>query len=758
MVNAQLAEIEKDLRAFADPWSDIAIDKGSAVWERDGETISVEFAAPAGGGSYPDIIHNGTRSTYKQFLAGPAMASLASLADSIVKMHAPKHQYVDTWASLADDGLPDRERHPAVELIRTQSTENLPYMSTRVVLVRGEAGSGKTVSLREATARQASLFRLGKATSLFFLVDAQGRALSRLEDAMAKDLQDVRARFSYAAVAPLTRHNLLIPIIDGFDELLGSGGYDEAFSSLAAFLATLGGEGSVVASARSAFFDYRNFYDNATRFSAEGNLNYEVETLQVIPWDAEQVRRYFDAYVSEKNNAPEIRDTLVELLDSLTPTNEGLLSKPFYAARVAEIVAAGGDIRGDEDLLEQLVNSFIEREHLKLLDRDGKPLLSKKGHRAFVASLAEEMWWQENRRLDVGTVQAVAELITEQFGLPPTAAHAIVERVSSYAFLSSDSSARKSLRFEHEVFYGYFLAHRLRDFIEHEPNDLRRFIARAVAEPTLVDQTVRLIGSDVERCTRAIEAISSVLRPNISELVAKENAGVLIGALLRTAGTARVGLRVRHAIFQQMPLGPFKGKEIGFERCDFVDVDFSHVVIERPDFEGSTLRNLTVDLASTRLVGLSDTVLDQVHGLIVRGEETALPVGRVFSPDEIAAVLVHLGMPVPPQSTHATARDPVVLKKITVLERFVHKMERRFYASHEDIERFPFANTPEWEAVKRLLERHSLLQEHFVAKSGPNAPLVRLAYPPEIIRRGEDPRDGSVPDAVREFWRELAMS
>ena len=56
---------------------------------------------------------------------------------------------------------------------------------------------------------------------------------------MARDLQDLRSRFSYNAVPPLVRNGLVVPVIDGFDELLGSGGYDEAFSSLAAFIAPI---------------------------------------------------------------------------------------------------------------------------------------------------------------------------------------------------------------------------------------------------------------------------------------------------------------------------------------------------------------------------------------------------------------------------------------------------------------------------------------------------------------------------------------
>lgn len=752
-----LGDIERDLRAFADPWSTVIVDPTSAVWERDGIEKTVQFARPEGPQAFPDVIADGKRFSYRNFLAGPWMANLATFADFVTKTHSPQVEYVDTWAHYTDDATGKVTRAPATDLIRHLGTEQLPFLSTRVLLVRGEAGSGKTVSLRESTARQAALFRQSKVQSLFFLVDAQGRALSRLEDAMAKDLQDLRAGFSYAAVAPLTRHGLLVPIIDGFDELLGSGGYDEAFSSLAAFLATLDGEGSVVASARSAFFDYRNFYDNAARFSADGRLNYQVETLLVEPWDQVQIRQYFAGF-GERTSGDKLKliDAFDELEANLSPANKQLLSKPFYASRVAELVASSETIRGDEDLLDQLVDSFIEREHKKLLDKDNRPLLSIKGHRAFLTALAEEMWWQENRRLDVGTVQAAAELVTEAFGLPPTAAQAIVERVSSYAFLTSDSSSRRSLRFEHEVFYGYFLAHKLRDYIEREPADLRRFMGRSVVEPTLVEQAVRLIGTDTERCSSAVEAISRVLRPNLTEVVARENAGALISSLLRSCRAARKGLIIRHAVFQRVLLGPLEGEDLTFEWCDLNEVDLTDVKLLRPHFRDTALRNVILDLARTRLDGLDPSTRHGIHGITVRGDLAGRFTGKVFDPDEITRVLIEVGMtPVANEAESEPGRPESVQLRIDVLERFANKMERRFYASDEDIDRFPFTQRPEWRQVRTLLEVHHLLEKHYVAKSGRPVPLLRLSVPPDVLRRGENTQDSSVPAAVKSFWADL---
>src|SRR5205823_5246445 len=121
----------------------------SAVWERVGKEFSVRFAASEGAG-FPDVIVGSTRMGYRQFLASPAMADLQRFAEFLTKTHRRNEDYIDTVGVLYGATDDTTERGSAAELVRHRATTDLPFLSTRVVLVRGEAGSGKTVSLREA--------------------------------------------------------------------------------------------------------------------------------------------------------------------------------------------------------------------------------------------------------------------------------------------------------------------------------------------------------------------------------------------------------------------------------------------------------------------------------------------------------------------------------------------------------------------------------------------------------------------------------
>lgn len=223
------ARIRRDIRPFADPGSEVLGDSDQLYWEKDGEAHTASLKA-APGDYLPLISIKGVDMAYRDFLASAYMADLQRLAEFIPKSLDHPDDYVDTRASLSAD----QPGENADLLVARLSTEELPYGSTRIVLVRGDAGAGKTMALRKMTIDRATDYRNGSSSRLFFYVDVQGRSLSRLDDAMARDLQDLRSRFSYGAVPALVRNGLLVPVIDGFDELLGSGGYDEAFSSLAA--------------------------------------------------------------------------------------------------------------------------------------------------------------------------------------------------------------------------------------------------------------------------------------------------------------------------------------------------------------------------------------------------------------------------------------------------------------------------------------------------------------------------------------------
>ena len=458
----RLFDIERDIQAFADPGTEPLVDKELVYWEQDGQERSATLVGVPGS-DLPDLVIDGVQMSYQEFLAGPHMASLKRLAQFMPKT-IRADDYIPTRASTAD-----RDIRRADELISSLACERLRYGSSRIVLVHGEAGSGKTMALKRMTIDRASQSRRPSNSPLFFYIDVQGRALSSLDDAMARDLQDLRSRFSYDAVPTLVRNGLIVPVIDGFDELLGTGGYEDAYSSLAALVSQLDGCGAVIASARSAFFDYNSFRENAKRFSGDGSVSYDIEMVHIEPWTDEDAEKL----VRKRTEDRSILERFRELREGMDNANRQLLGKPFYVSQITNLLLSGERIDSKEMILDKLVDTFVKREYSKLRNKEGSPLLSLSGHHEFLVRLAEEMWWLETRHLDAETVRAWMELVLEELGVPEEDARQIRTRVPTYAFLTTTGARRNTLRFEHEVFYGYFLAEKLKRCLTTEARALR---------------------------------------------------------------------------------------------------------------------------------------------------------------------------------------------------------------------------------------------------------------------------------------------
>ena len=749
----RFAEIKRDIAPFTDPGSEVVVEEGLLLWRKDGTDRTAELAQ-ASGQDLPTVkVDGGPAMPYPAFLASRHLADLHGLAEFMLKTIPPPDPYIETRASETGEDASTRpfaDSRNASELVATLA-ETPPYGSTRMILVQGAAGSGKTMVLKHMTLARAQEYRAGRADSLFFYIDAQGRALSRLDDAMARDLQDLRSRFSYNVVPSLVRRALLVPVIDGFDELLGSGGYDEAFSSLAAFISRLEGNGAVVASARSTFFDYNAFRDNAEKYAQDGRLNYEVKSVDLEPWGDVEA----DELVG-RTGQPTTVTKFRRFRDTLDESNRALLRKPFYVSRIASLLAEGDTIDSHEAMLDTLVNAFLQREREKLLDKDGNPLLEVGGHRRLLVMLAEEMWWLETRRLDLETVRTIAELVMDELDVPTDSAWQVIGRMPSYGLLRNSGAGVGDLQFEHEMFHGYFLAEAFKRCIEGERGELRRFLARSVFDEAVVDQVVNLYGGDISACTDAAVKMCEVMRRGLGDSVARKNGGRFVARVIKICGGLRTGTKLKNLYFDQEDFGQAKLTEPQFQNCHFNRTDFTGLTMVRPRFRECTIQMPRISLNGTRLMAADPRLADMVAGVEVvsNGDRAGEQNDRTYAPDQIRAILVRLGMRGEEAAKTESSYTTRQRERVRLVERFLLKMERRFYVAEEDFGRLGLAGSPEWNAVYRLLRECGMTKEERRPMSGPSRPLVRLSYPANVIRSGENMEDGRRPE-VQRFWREL---
>ena len=723
------------------------------MWTKDGRDQSATLIQ-ASAQDRPSVrIERASPVPYRAFLASAYMADLSRLAEFIPKTIPPLENYIPTRATRLDEDESDPHCSPQDHTHRLipELVRSLPFGSTRMILVQGAPGSGKTMALQRMVSQRAQHYLDGEVPSLFFYIDVQGRALSRLDDAMARDLQDLRSKFSYTAVPPLVRNGLLVPVIDGFDELLGSGGYDEAFSSLAAFISQLEGHGAVVASARSTFFDYNAFRQNAERYAHDGLLNYDVRSVGIEPWDDVAA----DALVAKTSGDDEIVAEFRHLRATLDDSNRALLRKPFYVSQVAKLLASGDGIDSQKAILDTLVNKYLEREHSKLLDKDGQPLLQLSAHRRLLVALAEEMWWLETRQLDLGTVRAIVELEMEALNVPQDTARQVVARIPTYAFLTTSDGGRL-LQFEHEMFYGYFLAAVLKEGMEGEPLELRRFLTRSLLDETVVDQIVDLYGDDVDAYTKAAIRVCDILGMGLGDGVARQNGGRFVARAVKECGGLGTGTRLSNLYFEQDDFGDATLESPRFRHCHFNGVNFTRLRMRTPCFHECTIQMPKISIERTRFEKASADLVDMVTGIeIVSLEEGGgADPRRQYAPDQIRAVLVQLGMDGGEVEAEGTAYSATQEERIRLLDKFLQKMESRFYVVDEDLRQFGLVNNQEWQCVYDLLKEYGIVREEIRPMSGPRKPLLRLSYPANVIREGERGTGGQVGE-VRRFWSAL---
>ena len=153
--------------------------------------------------------------SYLDFLASPAVSNLTQFSAATRRKFSQIDHlkyFVSPYCSVAE-GLQD-ERSPAAQLISDQIQQAISQQTgrTKVIFLKGDAGSGKTTLLQHLTLDRAKSYAAGAFQFLF--VSAQGRALSNIKDALAAETQSLKSAFTWEAVTPLTRHGLIVPIID----------------------------------------------------------------------------------------------------------------------------------------------------------------------------------------------------------------------------------------------------------------------------------------------------------------------------------------------------------------------------------------------------------------------------------------------------------------------------------------------------------------------------------------------------------------
>jgi hypothetical protein len=610
---------------------------------------------------------------------------------------------------------------------------------TRLFFLKGDAGAGKTTLLREATALQADRYLSGESAFLYFYVPAQGRELSNLRDAFSGELQELRAAFTRDTVATLTRAGVLVPVIDGFDELLGTAGYSGAFSSLQSLLSELDAHGTLVVSARSAFYDLE-FLGRSNGHARDADMS--ISTLELMPWSDEQLREY----LLRDRGGQDATKTLA-VLDELPNEDHVLLKRPFFASRFETYVSETDGV-SERGLLEHLITAYINREADKIVNANGDPVLPPDGHRHFFELAVAEMWESESRQLSVDDLRTISELVSEKFGLDADQASQLRAKVTSYAGFRPRGGRHHSqanFAFEHEVYFDYFLASALGRLLnEGRFEELVRFFDRGVVPESV-------FASAVSKMPK-----SGALDPTLLSCatgIAFENRRRNLGGLVLTYAREVSPLSntpVRGLTFIDISAGPAVFSGVEFVDCRFISTDLCGITFEDCDAPSSNFDRIKLDARSKM----------EIRGLVPGSNIRSLhdeSNGPVYSPEAIAQMLDSLGAPADAEKPEAPKYSKHAQKLIKLLEKTARAYSRSKILYEGDHQHPSLIDSPLWPELRQLLIKHDIISKEMRESRGANVPGYRLRV--NVDELLTDQMGKSLPQSgTASLWEELRKS
>lgn len=652
------------LRKFADDPEDVLEERNRIEGLINGENITLTLSENEDGVlmcEEPDSHKMKVRAWIEKRLA-----RLRDLAERILQIVEEDSKFIPVPSDF--DSL-DREGGK-VSVSKTtddlfDKLKNVGGWSTEVFYLLSEAGEGKTWIMFKLARLVAEKYLAGEIHFLFLPVGLDGRPFLRFDEVVIGVLtQKYRfRRFYYETIVELAKWGFLVLGLDGFEEMTVEGKENAVISSLGDLLQQHDSKGSLVISARRAFYDYA-LKDQAPMMDTIRDLQVDFSAYRLRAWGKNE----FLALMAKFDFPPDKSVRLYERLVSRLRDNHPILVRPVLARKLVELLLdSSTKDSGDCDSIiaqfspdgdsQKVMATFVEL----LLHREAsekwirfsgsqtgahQQLLSSSEHAAMLEEIAEEMWLSSMECLGLDVLQNIVELFCESIGKSPAETNDCKQKIVHHAMLTKSG---ENYFFCHDAFRQYFLGCRIAKALLRNDGIRNELLSRDVLNETVVDATVFILAKSGTPFTELNERIGAIRKGQSRNTPVNQNAANILAGLWKALKPT--GVQFENLYFSASTTSDVPFEDVVFKRCAFENLSIPR---------GATFANVRLHECVVNVLSLSGRTEEKT---LVFFDESSIPDKLIllsqdseeceefFNPRDILFNMKKRGCSVPPPAS-----------------------------------------------------------------------------------------------------------
>lgn len=690
---------------FADPATEVRIeasnDKFTVDLYRNGEQRKYDLSSADS--KIKNLLTGQVFPSLNSLLASSEFADLKGMVATQIRMLAPigAAPFLNPNFMSSDTG----QKLSGIDSLSSVLRRSMSSKST-IVLLDGPAGIGKTRLLQRLTWERARSYS-STGTSPILYIGSRGAKLSNLRAELAAATQQLRANFTFDQVPILVRRGLLDLAIDGFDELVDSDGYHDAWHALQSFLSEISGSGICILAGRDTFFDQQGFLDrlDASQFSIQ---LLQIHLLLTDPTQAQEWLR---------SNG--WKQTSIESIQSILKHNSYAL-RPYFLSVLAE--SPNWESREHANTVRSfLVDRFLDRESniIKgMLGGDDEEIRASL-YRMF-EDAATDMFEREQGEVDVEYLGLLCELSFENL-FSPDDIRKLTHKAGSFGLLEPGASSRMR-KFPHSEILNYFLSCALLEDLHAGKINLA--LRRGVLGVDFLEVFQDVIEHEPEAALEhELSNLSRFVQNDFSSDRLPANGGaILIASLSRPIGSEMRLLKNLQVNECSMSgnIAHSRIENTTIYRLDAKGADFSDV-----EFNDVSVTMLIVDKFTK--FGISFPTIATIHSI------NGFEIESIHDPQKISQWLE--------DHSKSSEENYEELPLFKFFEKICMKAIRQFYFKYsvsDPDHASEFLTDPMWPKIADILRKYGRLEEVVKPQSGPPSVMHHIRDPKSLLKPEDD--------------------